>query len=75
MNEVTVTDFINLLNIGLTSDESFYTDFQSDLDEPNKDYSADDKIALRKIRGNDHRKFAQQVKLSMYLCYFRHSNR
>jgi len=64
MNEITSTDFINLLNIGLKSDENFCTDFQLDLDDRNKDYSADDKIALRKIRGNDHRKFAQQVKLN-----------
>ncbi|MDQ9023350.1 HNH endonuclease [Acinetobacter sichuanensis] len=64
MNEITATDFINLLSIGLKNDESFDIDFQSDLDESNKDYSADDKRALRKIRGNDHRKFAQQVKLN-----------
>ena len=61
MNEITKADFVNLLNIGLKRDIDLSADFQADLDE---DYSSGDKTALRKIRGNDHRKFAQQVKLN-----------
>lgn len=64
MNEITQLDFINLLNIGLKGDENFYTDFQLNLEHQDKDYRVDDQIALCNIRGNDHRKFAQQVKLN-----------
>jgi putative restriction endonuclease len=67
MNEITITDFINLVSIGFKNDENFSTDFQLDLEDREKDYSANDKMALRKVRGNDHRKFAQQVKLN-YQC-------
>lgn len=64
MNEITNTDFIRLLEMGIKGDESFYTDFQPASDGRDEDYSAEDKIALAKVRGNDHRKFAQQVKLN-----------
>ena len=67
MNEITIKDFINLVSIGFKNDENFSTDFQLDLEDRHQDYSANDKMALRKVRGNDQRKFAQQVKLN-YQC-------
>jgi putative restriction endonuclease len=62
MNQITKNDFIRLLSFGLDSNNSFSTDF-----DLNFDYGATNKTALRKIRGNEHRKFAQQVKLN-YQC-------
>ncbi|MDQ8937154.1 hypothetical protein [Acinetobacter rudis] len=64
MNEITNIDFIRLLKMGVKGDASFYTDFQLALDRRDEDYSAEDKIALAKVRGNGYRKFAQQVKIN-----------
>ena len=70
MNEINAQDFFGLLKLaGIQKSESTSLALPSKLHQQILDYSVGDKFAEQKIRGSEHQKFAQQVKLNyQYKC-------
>lgn len=70
MNEINVQDFFGLLSLaGIDKIESTPQVELSKVHQEILDYSVLDKYAEQKIRGSEHHKFAQQVKLKyQYKC-------